>query len=116
MVVAGCVTRLLASPRLLLILKIRERVHEAERGLLAALDLEGDHRAAAGHLPLGERGLRMVGAAGIETRVTSVLLGEEVGDCRRRRAMRASTRSGSVSRPFSSTQALNGLSEGPVCL
>ena len=43
-----------------------QRVLEAEGAGLAALDLEGDHLAAARHLPLGECGLRMVGAAGVE--------------------------------------------------
>ena len=45
---------------------IVQRVGEAEGRRLAALDLEGDHRAAARHLPLRELGLRMIGAAGIE--------------------------------------------------
>ena len=43
-----------------------ERVGDPERGSLPASDLEGHDRAAAFHLPLGERCLRMVGAARIE--------------------------------------------------
>src|SRR6185369_16741781 len=37
-------------------------VEHAERGRLAALDLEADQRRAAAHLLLHQRGLRMIGA------------------------------------------------------
>ena len=45
---------------------------------------------------------------------TPRLRGQEVGDPRARLAACAATRTGSVSSPFSSTQALNGESAGPV--
>ncbi len=44
----------------------RERVLEAERRFLAALDLEGDERRAAMHLPAHHVGLRMIGPARID--------------------------------------------------
>src|SRR5512135_2684308 len=47
-------------------LEYRERIEEAKRVLLVALDLECNHRSAGSHLPLGERSLRMISAAGIE--------------------------------------------------
>src|SRR5437588_4304896 len=43
-----------------------QRVEAAERAGLAALDLEADQRRARAHLLLGERCLRMIGAAGID--------------------------------------------------
>ena len=61
-----------------------ERIHAAEGRILAALDLEGDQRAARRHLPLGERGLRMIGAAGIVDARHVLARGEEIGDGRSR--------------------------------
>ena len=55
----------------------------------------------------------MVRAARIDEPRDLRLLGEEVRDLGRGLGLRA-TRSGSVSSPFSITQALNGLSDGPV--
>ena len=90
-----------------------ERVLETERRLLAALDLEGDQRRAAAHLLLHDRRLRMIGPAGIDQARNLRMLASATATvaalsvCRR-------TRTASVSRPFSSTQALNGDSDGPV--
>src|SRR5262245_4971931 len=43
-----------------------ERILDAKRRSLAALDLEGDQGRAALHLPAHDLGLRMVGPAGID--------------------------------------------------
>src|SRR5262245_3906483 len=43
-----------------------ERVLEAERGLLTALDVERHQRRARSHLPSGDLGLRMVRPARID--------------------------------------------------
>ena len=56
----------------------------------------------------------MVGAAGIDQPRDLLVAGERVGDRAGVSVCRA-TRTGKVSRPLSSTQALNGDSDGPVC-
>ena len=88
-VVAGCVIRLLASPRLLEMRISLQRVEEAERPGLAAFDLEGHERAGARHLPPRERGLRVVGRPQNSTRAMPFCAGHVVGDLRRRLALRA---------------------------
>ncbi len=90
-----------------------ERILQRKRRVLAALQLEADQRRAAGHLLGDDVGLRMVLAAGIDDLGDLGMVGEEIGDaaafsvCWR-------TRSGSVSMPFRSVQALKGDMAGPV--
>ena len=57
-----------------------QRVQDAKGRRLVALDLERDHRAAARHLALGQRVLRMIGAAGIEHAVHLGPCGEKIGE------------------------------------
>ncbi len=91
-----------------------QRVEKAEAGLLVAVDVEGDDGAARGHLAPRQLVLRMARQAGIDHPRRSS------GWVSRKRAIAAavrhcrSTRSSSVSSPFSSSHALNGLSDGPV--
>src|SRR5258707_14329257 len=54
------VAEIVGNPRYL------QRVEAAERGRLAALDLEADQRRSAAHLLLDQGGLWMIGAAGID--------------------------------------------------
>ena len=87
---------------------------KAERGRLAALDLEADQRRAAAHLLLarsrpadGRRGRDRSAARFSDARASaSAIVGRAVGLRR--------TRTASVSSPLSSTQALNGDIDGPV--
>jgi hypothetical protein len=58
-VVAGWVISGLASPRLLEIVEDAQLVEHLEGLVLAAVELEGAHRAATAHLPLGQVVLRM---------------------------------------------------------
>ena len=92
-----------------------ERVLERERALLAARHLERDQRRAAAHLLLHDRGLRMVRPARIDQPRHLRMLGQRVGDRGRRSSVCWRTRTASVSRPLSITQALNGDIDGPVC-
>ena len=65
-----------------------QRVGDPERPRLAAGDLERHHRAAAFHLPLGKRRLRMIGAARIERAHDRGMLAEEVRDLARAARLR----------------------------
>ena len=106
----GWVTSDFASPRLLEMSIEPQRVHEAERGVLAALAVEGDHACRRADICSHARASAADGrrGTGSSTRATSA--------CRSARksataaALRhiASTRRRSVSSPLSSTQALNG--------
>ena len=61
-----------------------QAVHSGEGRLFAAGQCEGHQRAAAGHLALGERILRVVGPAGIADFCDLGAAGEEIRhDCRR---------------------------------
>ncbi len=85
-----------------------------ERVLLAAVDAEGDDRAAAEHLAGGELVLGM----GVQPRVQHARHPRVRGEvCRgaQRVLVLALTRMDSVSRPLSMTHALNGDIDGPVC-
>lgn len=73
-----------------------------------------DQRRAAGHLSGDDIGLRMVLAAGIDDLGHLRLLGEEVGEAGGVFRLLAHAQRHSVSAPFSSVQALNGESAGPV--
>ena len=112
-VVQGWVIRLLASPRLLEM----STICSASRNRNAAAwppEIEGHHVAAAGHLVGDDRRLRMVGAAADRSAgSTFAWAAMHVGDLAGVLGLRC-TRSSSVSSPFSSTQALNGDSAGPV--
>ena len=68
-------------------LENRERIHEAERALLVALHLEGNHRAAAIHLLQSQLVLRMIASARIEHALNLGTIGEEIGYGSRRGAM-----------------------------
>src|ERR1700730_18598114 len=59
-----------------------ERVLKTERALLAALDLEPDHRRAAAHLLLRHFGLRMIRPARIDQARNLAMLGERRRKCR----------------------------------
>src|ERR1700743_803258 len=57
-----------------------QRVERAERRRLTALDLEADQRRAGAHLLLHQRGLWMIGAAGIDQPRNLRMLRQRVGD------------------------------------
>ncbi len=82
----------------------------AHRLLAAAFDDEGEDRAGRAHLAHRQIMLRMAGEAGMEHALHPRL--DELADLERVLGL-AMARSSSVSRPFSTTQALNGEQIGP---
>src|SRR6185312_2505739 len=80
-----------------------QRVEAAERGLLAALDLEADQRRAGAHLLLHQLSLRVIGAAGIDQPRNLRVRRERVGDLARRFGLRA----------HAYAQCLQALEQGP---
>src|SRR5689334_14378156 len=66
-----------------------ERIEEAERRLLVAVDLEAHQRRAAAHLLLDGRGLRMIAAPRIDGPLDLAVPGERLSDDRRRLGLAA---------------------------
>ena len=115
-VVAGCVSDF-ASPRLFEMSTSLSAFMSANASSLPPVDLEGHHGPPAVHLPQGQLVLR------VATRGTGARPGGARACCHssrvratvRHESPPCSTRSDSVSRPLTRTQALNGDIDGPVC-
>ena len=106
---------LLASPKLLEILISRSALRKRKAARFAALELEGDDLAETGHLPPSQPGLRMIGTAAEKHAHDTWLAGEVIGDLGGRCALRSHAHAAGSPDPSTCTQALKGLSEGPVC-
>ena len=91
-----------------------QRVHEPERGLLAARHLERHQRAARPHLRHRKPVLRDAGRPGKITRATRVRLPAPSAIGSAESAIARQRRS-SVAMPFRCIQAVNGLIAPPVC-